>query len=81
MFTYKKDSNNDRIRQDYGSFDTSSSKYLSPLQSAVFYWNNTPINIREHTKSSIFKSELKTHLISKYDIECTKDKCYTCNKS
>ena len=81
MFSFKIDTDKNRLRNEDGTFETNSSKFISPLQSAIHFWNRIPIRIREIKTTSIFKNEIKEHFISKYEDFCIKDKCYVCNKT
>jgi len=80
MFSYKVDTNQNRLHHEDGTFNTKTVKFLSPLQSAIYTWNSISRSTRELTKTSLFKKELKERLVANYEDFCLKNKCYVCNK-
>ena len=78
MFSFKFDNYTNRLRNEAGTFYIIPTKYIPPLQSSIQTWNRIPLSIRETKKTSLFKTDLRNYLISKYDEICVKDKCFVC---
>ena len=78
QFSFKSDTNTNRLRHDDGTFDVKNLKYSSPLNASAYSWNSIPFNIRETAKTSTFKKDLKEYLLNKYDDYCYINDCNIC---
>ena len=76
----KTENNTDKIRSDMGSFfiPPNFSHIASPLHNAARDWNMLPLFYKSISKPSVFKKEIKSYLISKYNSYCDVINCYSC---
>ena len=82
MHELKTQSGNDRVRSDVGNYVIPPSLYgfKFPHIEAAKFWNRIPAELKSIEKEINFKLELKNYLLVKYEVECSKEKCFPCNR-
>ena len=71
-----------RVRDDdynyYPSLLNYPNLHYFPTQQIIYNWNKLPIHIKSVSDFSNFRSELKSHFVSKYKTDCFDTNCYSC---
>ena len=71
-----------RSRDDDYNFILPESNYASllhfPTPKLVYNWNYLPITLKSVAEPGKFRSELKQHFLTKYETQCTKPNCHSC---
>ena len=84
LFTYKSDTNEMRIRKDEGNFATkecgSFKVGLFPIIEVLKSWNSLPLYYKSIPKLNLLKKSLAEFYLDKYDTDCTKINCFTCQQ-